>query len=430
MIRREYFYAAILVCTALIVAVPLAFAAMRGHGGPVRAIAIAPDGRTALTGSFDSAAIIWSLHNDAAQQVLRFHGSAVNAVAFLPDGRAVTAGEDAKIAIWKNGADAPETILTGHTAPIAALAVHPDGKSIASASWDRTVRIWNLLDGSATLLEGHANNVNGIAFTRDGRTLVSAGYDATVRLWPVQGGAAKTISTAAPVNAVHVADDGEIITADADGHVRRYASDGRLIEMIEIAPAPLIALAISPDGQTIAVAGLRGAVVLLARHDAAAKKMLVGPALPVWALAFTPDGKTLLAAGSDRLVRRWDVVTGQARDGTIVSATDDILKKYADDPGAQIFRACVACHTLTSDDDNRAGPTLHRIFGRKIATAPGYHYSEALQRMDIVWTPETVAKLFEIGPMAYTPGTKMPEQTLSSPQDRAALIAFLEKATR
>ena len=47
-----------------------------------------------------------------------------------------------------------------------------------------------------------------------------------------------------------------------------------------------------------------------------------------------------------------------------------------------------------------------------------------------MWTPETVAKLFEVGPAAYTPGTKMPEQRLGSLEDRAALVTFLEKATK
>ena len=40
-----------------------------------------------------------------------------------------------------------------------------------------------------------------------------------------------------------------------------------------------------------------------------------------------------------------------------------------------------------------------------------------------------MSKLFEIGPMAYTPGTKMPEQTIGSAEDREALVKFLEKAT-
>jgi cytochrome c len=53
-----------------------------------------------------------------------------------------------------------------------------------------------------------------------------------------------------------------------------------------------------------------------------------------------------------------------------------------------------------------------------------------LKNLDIVWTPETVAKLFEVGPATYTPGTKMPEQRIGAAEDRDALVRFLEKATR
>src|SRR6266478_2472074 len=89
---------AFLACAALLVIVPrgmtTAFAQLRGHGGPVRALAISSDGQTAVSGSFDSTAICWSLTRNAAEQVLRFHADAVNAVALLGDGRAVTAGAD------------------------------------------------------------------------------------------------------------------------------------------------------------------------------------------------------------------------------------------------------------------------------------------------------------------------------------------------
>jgi cytochrome c len=69
------------------------------------------------------------------------------------------------------------------------------------------------------------------------------------------------------------------------------------------------------------------------------------------------------------------------------------------------------------------------LFGRRIATLNGYNFSSALKKLDIVWTPETVSKLFEVGPAAFTPGTKMPQQTIGSAEDRAALVKFLEKAT-
>jgi len=42
----------------------------------------------------------------------------------------------------------------------------------------------------------------------------------------------------------------------------------------------------------------------------------------------------------------------------------------------------------------------------------------------------TVAKLFEIGPAEYTPGTKMPEQRIGRAEDRDALVTFLERATK
>src|SRR5258707_5421130 len=89
---------------AVLIALPIgttsAFAQLRGHGGPVRALAISADGQSAVSGSFDSTAIRWSLTRNAAEQVLRFHSDAVNAVALLGEGRAATAGAHGRIAIW------------------------------------------------------------------------------------------------------------------------------------------------------------------------------------------------------------------------------------------------------------------------------------------------------------------------------------------
>jgi cytochrome c len=130
------------------------------------------------------------------------------------------------------------------------------------------------------------------------------------------------------------------------------------------------------------------------------------------------------------MIRRWDSTTGELIGTVTTGGSEDPLAAYAGDPGAQVFRACVACHTLKPDEGNRAGPTLHSIFGRRIATLAGYNFSEALKHLDIVWTPETVAKLFEIGPATYTPGTKMPEQRIGAPEDRDALVKFLERATK
>jgi cytochrome c len=425
MIRVAYVF----VVTAVLLAPISAKAQLRGHGGPVRALAVSVDGESAISGSFDTSVIRWSLTRNAAEQVLRFHDGAVNTVAFLKDGGIATAGDDKRIAVWIAGADRPARVLAGHEAPVVALAASPDGTTLASASWDHTVRLWSLRDESVRVLEGHQQNVNGVAFTPNGK-LVSVGYDATLRIWPVTGDDAPIVVTLpTPLNSVAVAPSGDIVTGGADGKVYFLSSVGDITGTVEAAPTPLISIALSRDGAVIAAAGIRGSVTIIEAATRTLARTLVGPGLPVWSLAFLPDSQTLLTGGADRTIRRWNAATGDPIGSVALGASDDPLAAYAGDHGAEVFRACVACHTLSADGGNRAGPTLAGLFGRRIATQPDYRFSDALKKLDIVWTPETVAKLFEVGPAAYTPGTKMPEQRIGSADDREALVKFLQKAT-
>jgi cytochrome c len=100
-----------------------------------------------------------------------------------------------------------------------------------------------------------------------------------------------------------------------------------------------------------------------------------------------------------------------------------------DERGAELFRKCVACHTVTPDGGHRAGPTLHDLFGRVAGSQPDYSYSPALRESDLVWTAETVDRLFEIGPENLVPGSKMPLQRMPDPEDRARLIDYLKQVT-
>jgi cytochrome c len=409
----------------------MAYAQLRAHGGPVRALAISRDGTQALSGSFDTSVIRWSLRKNAAEQVLRFHEGAVNAVLFLNDGRMASSGEDARIAVWNRGESEPSLVLAGHNAPVAALGIAPDGASLASASWDHTVRLWPLArTGDPRVFEGHTQGVNGVAFSPDGTALITAGYDATLRIWPLLRDA-PAVATAlpAPLNTVVVAPDGEIITAGADGKIYLLSAAGKMRGEIQADASPIISAALSPDGRLIAAASIRGSVAIIERRSRMLVRTVVGPGLPVWSVAFFPDSRTLLSGGTDRVIRRWNTESGEPVGDAVVGAPEDPLAAFAGDPGAELFRACVACHTLRADEGPRAGPTLAGVFGRRIATLPGYNFSAALKKLDIIWTPATVSKLFELGPMAYTPGTKMPEQRIGSAEDRAALVRFLERAT-
>jgi cytochrome c len=402
---------------------------LRGHGGPVRAIAVSSDGQFALSGSFDQSAILWALDAGAALAVWRFHDGAINAVAALPDNRFATAGEDGRIALWRPHSSEPDQVIAAHRAPIVGLAVSPDGTAIASASWDGTARLTPLAGGEPRVFSGHQGNVNGVALLPAGG-LATAGYDGTLRLWPVGTGEPLIRQTETPLNAIAAAPDGEIVAGGADGSVRIFDAAGAARARVDAGSTPVIALALSPDGSRIAAAVIGGSVAIIERASGKLLFNLVGPGLPVWSLAFRSGGRELLTGGSDRLVRRWDMRSGEPIGPLAMTRPEDFLASFKGDRGAEVFQACAACHTLTPDGGNRAGPTLHGVFGRRIATAPGYTYSPAFKALDIVWDAQSIAKLFEIGPQQFTPGTKMPEQTITNPQDRQALVRFLENATR
>lgn len=417
---------ALLLC--LLAAPAFAQGELRGHGGPVRAVAVTADGSRAVTGSFDQSAIVWALDRGAALGVLRAHEGAVDAVAALPDGGFATAGEDGKIALWAaTDFAAPRALLPVHQAPVAALAVSPDGAFLASASWDSAIALTPLAGGEARRFEGHQGNVNGVGFLPTG-DMVSAGYDASVRIWPRAGDTPKVVRLNAPVNALAVSRTGLIAAGGADGSLTLLEPDGRERRVIEAADAPLIALAFAPDGARVAAASPRGTVALFDATTGAQVFALNGPGLPVWSLAFTPDGRVLLTGGGDRIVRRWDARTGDHLGPVVIEAARSVFAGLDGSRGAEVFKACAICHTLTPDAENRAGPTLHGVIGRRIGTAPGYAYSAGFAAHDIVWTKETIARLFEIGPNAYTPGTKMPEQRVISAEDREALVDFIAKA--
>jgi cytochrome c len=173
-------------------------------------------------------------------------------------------------------------------------------------------------------------------------------------------------------------------------------------------------------------------VAILQGGDAPPRRLVV-PGAPVWALGFGANGAELLTGGSDGVVRRWNARTGEPVAPVAGRSAAPALAAVPPPPGtergAAVFQACAACHSLTPDGGNRAGPSLHGVFGRRVGALPGYAFSPALKTMDVVWSADTIDRLFAIGPSRYTPGTKMPEQTVST-DDRRELVRFLEAATR
>ena len=416
-----------LVVLILLLALPAAAQdGAAAHGGPVRALAVVPEGGALASAGFDQSVIFWDLASGRARAVVRWHEGAVNALAALPGGRIASGGEDGRIAIWPAaaGGGVPERVLEGHQGPVAALAWREG--ILASAAWDGTLRLW-AADGTARVLEGHRGNVNAVAFRADG-VLLSAGFDGTLRAWGPDGVGEVIAEFGLPQNALAALPDGGVAAGGVDGAVRLVAANGEVRDLFTAA-RPVVALAANAAGTLLAAATLGGSVAIISLPEGRLLHSLEGPGTPVWSAAFDTDGRTLWTGGADRQVRRWDAAAGRAIGPVGEAAAEESLAGL-DPHGARVFRACAACHALRPDAGNMAGPHLHGLFGRRMGSVAGYPYSARLARGDIVWTPETVADLFTRGPDVVTPGTRMPVQRVENPDDLAALLRFLEQATR
>jgi cytochrome c len=98
----------------------------------------------------------------------------------------------------------------------------------------------------------------------------------------------------------------------------------------------------------------------------------------------------------------------------------------AGDPkrGAQLFQACMACHSV-AEGEHLTGPSLAHVWQHKAGTVPGFQrYSEAIKRADISWDEATLDKWLA-SPEALIPGTSMTFPGLKQQKDRLDVAAYL-----
>lgn len=420
-------------CLALCLAAPAAsageFFTLKGHGGPVMAVAV--NGTRIATASFDNSVGIWT-----SQQPVWFEGhrAAVNAVAFIDDAYAVSAGDDFAVILWDLATGAGLR-REGHQGKIKSLSVSPDRQIVASASWDGSIGLWPV-DGSAPrFLTGHSAGVSDAIFSEDGTQLYSASLDGTIRLWDVATGAQlhQLVKHGFGVNKL-VRDPANkwLAYGAVDGATRILALEtGAEIADFTLERRPILALATDTGGTMLAVGDGEGYIMVIETSDwRIARDFRATLKGPIWALAFSGDGENIHAGGLDDAMYSWPVST---MDTFGPMATEN--RSFLEDPSGlsngerQFKRKCSICHTLTASSARRAGPTLHGLFGRRAGTVGDYSYSATLDGSDIIWSAATIDSLFNEGPDHFIPGTKMPMQRIAGAGDRQDLIDFLQRAT-
>ncbi|MFE0693635.1 trypsin-like peptidase domain-containing protein [Streptomyces sp. NPDC058869] len=194
--------------------------------------------------------------------------------------------------------------------------------------------------GLTSLLTGHLDDVDALAFGPDGRTLISGSGDGAVRTWDIASGRQRGrpfVGRGGPPAGglpLALSPDGRTLALDAsapgsdDFAVRLWdvASGEQRGELLTGEDGPVMSLAFSPDGKTVASGDFNDTVRL---WDVASGKPLRGPlgghGSWVTSLVFSPDGRTLASYGTDFVVRLWDVASGEQRRKLVAGKADSLM---------------------------------------------------------------------------------------------------------
>jgi RNA polymerase sigma factor (sigma-70 family) len=407
-----------------------------GTKGMLQAFGFSPDGKT-LAVTFtevgrqyrERTLYLWDVVG--AREIRRWTGQedGIAQFAFPGDGKTLAlGGADGTIRLWDLTADRETRRFSAHPAGVSALAASPDGKTLASAGGDLVVRQWDLATGKERALEGgHQNGVQAAAFLPDGRTLATAAGDDTLRFWDTSTGrelrrceACEFVGESGIVGTVLLpTPDGRTVLANCKGPtVRFWDAAGHERRRLPLTPdRPAVALALAPDGKTLAVAELTlpTAIPPLASRvslwDLAAGKELrelEGPHPVVVSLAFLPDGGTVL--------------------GCNVDLQTDLLRVHAWDPASGKERRRFDVLTL-----GRAGPAFaFSADGRWLAVQDGIYKGTDLDFTVCLWDAAAgkevrrlKATAQPVGTLAFSPDGR----TLAAASEHDATIRCWEVAT-
>jgi len=237
-------------------------------------------------------------------------------LGFSPDGRTLATGTwDGTVKLWDSATRRLTGSLRSQCHRVTALSFSGDGRILAVACRDR-VTLWETANSVAggQLGAPGISGVRSIAFSPDSER-IAIGAEHSVRgadLWDVNGQSWK--------QSVPIAEEG-VLALQLGSNGRYLAMDGRRTALLwdlgqgrarfEVEAPWTVAVALSPDGETLATAGADG--LRFWRTPSGELAGAFRPERGIGSLAYSPDGRLLAAGDPSGYITVWETSTGRRR---------------------------------------------------------------------------------------------------------------------
>ncbi len=290
---------------------------------PVTSLAYAPDGKVMAVAGYREVVLV---EPGSGRPLRRLLGppDQVTAVAFHPDGTLLAAasglpGRQGEVRIWKTETWNEVRVLRGHADTVLAMAWRPGSKQIATASLDKLILIWNAETGKQVRqIKSHADIVDALAYSPDGKTLASGSVDKTAKVFDAETGlqqASLNGHNGAVLQVAFSPDGQRLATAGADHQIRLWNLENTNNPERGFGhTGPVYALAWRPDSSSLwAGSGGQPSFLSYKRENGQRVVDIPGETMPkdwVYAVAVAPDGQTVAAGGWDGAVTIWNLKDG------------------------------------------------------------------------------------------------------------------------
>ncbi|MGK7940533.1 MAG: WD40 repeat domain-containing protein, partial [Crocosphaera sp.] len=254
------------------------------------------------------------------------HGfSNVISVAFSPDGKWLAIGDtNEQIYLWKvkEGCPILHEIIDTNNGWVRAIIFSPDSQIITSAGENGNICLWEVETRKPiATFSGHLDRVRSLSYSGNSQLLASSSDDRTIRVWDCNRKELITVLTKHQDRVrwviFHPVQD-TLISASQDNEICLWDvnfSQGKLIKSftpLENKDNLLRALTISPDGKLLA-SGSDDKIVRLWDLETGQFKQSLSHNHNHWirSLAFSPDGDQIASASEDTTICISDVKTGK-----------------------------------------------------------------------------------------------------------------------